>query len=312
MPTSLRLCSQEPQDGSRTPASTTEETDKISQTAKSTRTVANKDKTRAATKTLAAMNRPMNLQAWTRTIGRSSVARVHVIRARPVTIIVVVAHIAPSLLEVNHAYGHGIAIVTEQGTDDRDRTVTTPAEPCDAAEADHLTYNSSPSSSSTSLSDSSESDSSATNSSSSSSSRHRHHRYRRRHKRHREFKWANGESPFLSCAPTPSRRTIQRIRKGKYVNFDLLLCSADDIVAAHLPQALPTARRSKKKTAKRSVTDPQSWMEAWNVYLLFWTHTDPSWSNELIKYQALIWFLFQAYPVAACLKYDNLFRHAAA
>ena len=38
-------------------------------------------------------------------------------------------------------------------------------------------------------------------------------------------------------------------------------------MAAHLPQALPAARRSKKKTVKRTVTDPQSWMEAWNVYI---------------------------------------------
>ena len=69
-------------------------------------------------------------------IGRLSVARVHVIGARPVTIIVI-AHIAPSLLEANH--GHKIATVTEPGTDDHNRTNTTPAETCDAAEAGHLT-----------------------------------------------------------------------------------------------------------------------------------------------------------------------------
>ena len=83
-------------------------------------------------------------------------------------------------------------------------------------------------------------------------------------------------------------------------------------MVAHIPQTPPVVRRpQKKKTPKRVVADFLSWMEAWNVFLIR-THMKPSWSNELIKYQALMCFLCQAYPVVVCLRYDTLFRHAAA
>ena len=143
---------------------------------------------------------------------------------------------------------------------------------------------------------------------------HRHHQDHKQYHRssHTDFTWASGESPFVSCAPPPLHWIIRKIWKSKYVNFDYLLSSTDDIVAAHIPQIPPVARRPQKKIPKRVVADFPSWMEAWNVFLLIRTHMKPSWSNELIKYQVPMSFLFQAYPVTVCLKYDTLFHHAAA
>ena len=34
---------------------------------------------------------------------------------------------------------------------------------------------------------------------------------------------AQGSSPFVSCAPPPSDRTIARIKRGKYIDFANLL-----------------------------------------------------------------------------------------
>ena len=79
-------------------------------------------------------------------------------------------------------------------------------------------------------------------------------------------------------------------------------------------QSSPSERKRTKRgpVIHRRVTDLASWMEAWNTFLLIRTHTQPSWSLELAKYQSLICHLFQAYPIPVCHRYDQLFRQAAA
>lgn len=60
------------------------------------------------------------------------------------------------------------------------------------------------------------------------------------------------------------------------------------------------------------MTDLASWLEAWNTFFLIRIHASPHSSLELAKYQALICRLFSGYPPSSCLRYDELFRQAAA
>ena len=175
------------------------------------------------------------------------------------------------------------------------------------------------SSSSSSSSSSSESSSSSPDSRSPSRSprsrRHRHHRRhsRRHYQGERSFRWAQGSSPFVSCAPPPSDRTIARIRRGKYIDFANLLPNTDESIPVQAARATESRPRHKRPP-KRSVVDFQSWMEAWNIFFLITAHTSHSQhrSPELLKYQALMGHLFSAYPTPVCIRYDQLFRRAAA
>ena len=180
------------------------------------------------------------------------------------------------------------------------------------------------SSSSSNTSSSSSSSRSASPATTDESSRGRHstlrrrcHHHRRRHHHHHHhghrFTWAQGSSPFVCCAPPPSDRVISRIRKGKYVNFDLLLPNTDETLPVQGVRATGARKGSQPdKLLKRKVTDFQSWMEAWNTFLLITVHTSQDRCLELLKYQTLIGHLFSAYPIPVCLRYDQLFRRAAA
>ena len=89
----------------------------------------------------------------------------------------------------------------------------------------------------------SESSSESTNSSSESSDsedtssdsdrRHRRRRSAKRHLKHLRSAHSHSypqvlASPFISCVPTPDKRAIRKIKKGKYVLFDKLLPPLDD------------------------------------------------------------------------------------
>ena len=102
------------------------------------------------------------------------------------------------------------------------------------------------------------------------------------------------------------------VNLGKYVNFNTLLPNTENTVPVQVAQPAPQSRRRQHRTPGRKVIDFHTWMEAWNTFLLITSHTSPSRCLELIKYQALISHLFQAYPVQVCLRYDQLFRRAAA
>ncbi|KAL5484652.1 hypothetical protein EMCRGX_G021183 [Ephydatia muelleri] len=136
---------------------------------------------------------------------------------------------------------------------------------------------------------------------------------RRRAKRHRRhLRSAHGHSyhqvlasPYISCVPTPDKRAIRKIKKGKYVLFDKLLPPLDD---GQVGQA------AKKGTTRRQVSDLSSWMEAWNIFAATRIQTAPQTALEdlLVKYQNIICQLFAAYSTTAALKYDKLFRQAVA
>ena len=125
----------------------------------------------------------------------------------------------------------------------------------------------------------------------------RHHRY---HHYHRRYGYSHREShsptPFVSCAPPPHNRIISKIRRGKYIDFDYLLPAVDDIVPVQATQPPVAKRCHQKSPPPRKVTDFQTWMEAWNRFLIIATHHTPSRSLELVQYQVLVSHLFQAYP----------------
>ena len=156
--------------------------------------------------------------------------------------------------------------------------------------------------------------------SSSSESPHRGRRSRSRsrgRKRHRSFSDASDTSsssesdacaydtlPNLPFRTPPSRRTRDRIIRGKYVSFPRLLEKS----RATLPQGskLPSGQRS------RQVHDLASWLEAWNIYLPTRMAHDSSMALELVKYQSIICSMFATFDATSVISYDRLFRHHAA
>lgn len=62
----------------------------------------------------------------------------------------------------------------------------------------------------------------------------------------------------------------------------------------------------------RQVCNLGSWLEAWNIFVAIRVQIAPKTVLELVKYQSTICQLFLAYSAAAALKYDKLFRQAAA
>ena len=109
--------------------------------------------------------------------------------------------------------------------------------------------------------------------------------------------------PPLRQEVEPSKRKAHR---GEYSDFDKLLSPTDDAV----PGQAVALKKSRK--TKRQVFDLHSWLEAWNSYLAIRIQTAPKTALQLFKYQIIVCQLFSAYPAASALKYDRLFREAAA
>ena len=157
-------------------------------------------------------------------------------------------------------------------------------------------------------------------SSSSSRSRPRHRRHRRTHSRSSRSSSSSSTSssstgpsavsPFVACTATPPKHLIRRIRLGKFIKFDKLLPVHDELVFGGR-ERLGTDNK-RQRPAKRQVHDLASWLEAWNIFLAVRVQSHPREALQLVKYQAIICHLFTAYSAAACLKYDSLFRQAAA
>lgn len=111
--------------------------------------------------------------------------------------------------------------------------------------------------------------------------RHRYHRHQHHHQKEYNFTWVDGSSPFMSSTPTPSERIIARVRKGKFVQFDVLLSSTSDAIPV---QAARSTNQKKPSSHKQKATNFQSWMEAWNIFLLIRSHTSPHLCLELLKF----------------------------
>ena len=133
--------------------------------------------------------------------------------------------------------------------------------------------------------------------------RRKHSSRRRRHRSSREAAIAS-----ISCAPSLSGHMQDRIKRGKYINFDKLL------LPPLTPPLFTAGQKSTKqhKTDKRQVTDLTSWLEAWNRYAICRIASDPAMALELVKYQTVMCLLFARYPAVSVIEYDRLFRQAAA
>ena len=55
-----------------------------------------------------------------------------------------------------------------------------------------------------------------------------------------------------------------------------------------------------------SITDQQTWLEAWNWYASAWIAYDPDIALSLVKDQTLMAMLFRQFT--PCIEYDHLFR----
>ena len=82
-----------------------------------------------------------------------------------------------------------------------------------------------------------------------------------------------------------------RIRQGKYINFDRLL------LPPLTPPLFTAGQKSTKqrKTEKCQVTDLTSWLEAWNRYATCRIASDSA--LELVKYQTVVSLLFGIFAV---------------
>ena len=133
------------------------------------------------------------------------------------------------------------------------------------------------SSTSSSLDSSSSSGSSSSESSDSDARRKKRKSKSKRHKRHHHSKSRDRSSlnaPFTTMVPTPSRREVKRIKKGKYAHFDKLLSPTDD------PFSLPVGKRKGKD--RRQVRDLGSWFEAWNIFIAIRVQIAPNTALELL------------------------------
>ena len=76
----------------------------------------------------------------------------------------------------------------------------------------------------------------------------------------RDSSFLDAPFDFTTMVPTPSRREVNRIKKGKYAHFETSL--------SHRRSRFLTPRREAKKGKhRRQVSDLGRWLEAWNIFV---------------------------------------------
>ena len=134
-------------------------------------------------------------------------------------------------------------------------------------------------------------------------------------------------APLAVQQPALPEKVKQRILKGEYIDFDTLLPEAL-FPARHGTSPSPsfTLRLSsdpsaaddggvviaQKPTAKRTISDLPSWMEAWNLYAQVLVLHFPTRAPALLAYQAIICSASTRFPPNCWLRYDQRFRASAA
>ena len=121
-----------------------------------------------------------------------------------------------------------------------------------------------------------------------------------------------------------SRKVMESIRKGEYVEFDSLisdctfsfsaLSAEDEYALAHTKQTDGSAGLAivKAKKAHTKVTDLQTWTMAWSIYAAILVEHDPSLAAPLLAYQCVIAEAAGTYRTSAWLAYDRAFRRMLA
>ena len=121
----------------------------------------------------------------------------------------------------------------------------------------------------------------------------------------------------VSAATVP-KRTVDRILRGEFVEFDDLLAdSSFTHPDSESLEVFSTAdglsfRQSGRRRSKRRVEDLTSWLEAWTNYCGILVSLAPHRCRELFAYQAIIATAARQFFPEAWLAYDRQFRAAAA
>ena len=148
--------------------------------------------------------------------------------------------------------------------------------------------------------------SSSSSSSSTTLRSHSHHRRNRKSKRKStkskgKARHSAKQHPTVAGCPPPSRKLVDKIRKGEYVPFHKLL-----LPPGH-PYPLET-NKSRRKQPKRVMNSLSLWLEAWNRFTGVLIAHKPEKALELAQYQTLLCMAFERYPHEACVEYDSCFR----
>eukprot|EP00731_Ephydatia_muelleri_P017504 Em0010g602a len=101
-------------------------------------------------------------------------------------------------------------------------------------------------------------------------------------------------APFIMMVPTPSKREVKKIKRGKYAHFDKLLSPIDD------PSSLPAGKRKGKDRCQ--VSDLGSWLEAWNIFIAIRVQIAPPHCTGAGEVPVNCLTAFSVYSVAATLK----------
>ena len=134
------------------------------------------------------------------------------------------------------------------------------------------------------------------------------------------------QAPLPQQPPLPEK-VKQKILRGEYIEFDTLL--PESLYPARhglSPSPSFTLRLSSdttstdgdvviaqpKPSAKRSIRDISSWMEAWNVYTQVVVKHSLARALPLLAYQRIISDASARFPPRCWLRYDQRFRASAA
>ena len=129
----------------------------------------------------------------------------------------------------------------------------------------------------------------------------------------------------VQLPPVPAR-VRQRIVRGEFVDFDILLhdslfparysANASPSLALRVVHDQSTSGEvliaQQRSPNRRMVRDLASWMEAWNTYISVVLAHYPARALELLAYQRIICDASSRFPADCWLRYDSSFRACAA
>ena len=128
----------------------------------------------------------------------------------------------------------------------------------------------------------------------------------------------HSSSTDFNLLPPISEKPLREIKNRDFVDLNSLLPTAlydgtselDNLYLKVNPTANGKQQLSfaSKNSRKRKITDFQSWLEAWNIFIRTMVFYHPELGPELLAYQECISTFQRRYPVSSWLRYDSAFR----
>ena len=128
----------------------------------------------------------------------------------------------------------------------------------------------------------------------------------------------HSSSTDFNLLPPISEKPLREIKNRDFVDLNSLLPTAlydgtselDNLYLKVNPTANGEQQLSfaSKNSRKRKITDFQSWLEAWNIFIRTMVFYHPELGPELLAYQECISTFQRRYPVSSWLRYDSAFR----